>query len=188
MFILSQPSAFHTYVHSKLFIVVNLFAIIGSANCNRKGWAHDSEVLMGILDSVNAEFAHQLRIALWAEHLNLYKPEGRLVDGVAGAELWLNPTASAHAVQYNENANIEDKHTDIMWYVGQFWRSRRIMITFLHANLTYMRIFEASCFFRWSVLLLLQRLFSLEMMTHIHKEIRSQDVRDIIKDLSNQVQ
>ena len=115
VFILSHPSAFHTYVHSKLFIVVNLFAIIGSANCNRKGWTHDSEVLMGILDSVNAEFAHQLRIALWAEHLNLYKLEGRLVDGVAGAELWLNPTASAHVVQYNENANIEDKHTDIMW-------------------------------------------------------------------------
>jgi phosphatidylserine/phosphatidylglycerophosphate/cardiolipin synthase-like enzyme len=115
VFVLTPPGAFHTYVHSKMYIIDDQFTIIGSANCNRRGWTHDSEVVAGILDPVGSEFARQLRIALWAEHLNLDKADGRLADGVASADLWLNPPAGARIVRYNENAGIEDVHTDPMW-------------------------------------------------------------------------
>ncbi len=115
VFILSPPGAFHTYVHSKTYIIDDYFAITGSANCNRRGWTHDSEVVAGVLDTADGEFARRLRIALWAEHLNLDIADGRLADGVMGAELWMKPPVGARIAKYDENVGIEDVHTDVMW-------------------------------------------------------------------------
>jgi phosphatidylserine/phosphatidylglycerophosphate/cardiolipin synthase-like enzyme len=116
VFILSPSGAFHTYVHSKIYIVDDQFAIIGSANCNRRGWTHDSEAVAGILDTASGEFARQLRIALWAEHLNIDKTDGRLADGAVGADLWMSlPAGSTRIAQYDQNAGIERIHTDKDW-------------------------------------------------------------------------
>src|SRR5207249_2712906 len=75
------------YVHAKLYIIDDEFAVVGSANCNRRGWEHDSELMVGIYDeSTNGHyalsFAHRLRIRLWARHLNMRSAEGfaQLVD------------------------------------------------------------------------------------------------------------
>ena len=65
VFHLHPPGAPHTYVHAKMWIIDDEFAIIGSANCNRRSYAHDSEVMAGIYD-LERNFAKQLRIALWA--------------------------------------------------------------------------------------------------------------------------
>jgi phosphatidylserine/phosphatidylglycerophosphate/cardiolipin synthase-like enzyme len=85
------PNA-HTYVHAKTWIFDDEFAIIGSANCNRRSWTHDSEVVAGICDAGNGKdlrMPHRLRMRLWKEHLNL--PSIDLVrDGVNSADLWLN--------------------------------------------------------------------------------------------------
>lgn len=112
----------HTYVHAKTWIIDDEFAIIGSANCNRRGYTHDSEVVAGIFDSSSEEtpthhFAHNLRIQLWAEHLNMDTPSGRaqLNDGVASAVFWERPSAGAHIAPYDENINIESVHTDAAW-------------------------------------------------------------------------
>ena len=99
---LGPPGRRHTYVHSKMFIMDDQFAIIGSANCNRRGWTHDSEVMVGIADESSDavavhHFAHQLRIALWAEHLGL--PPADLVDGVASATHWLSPRPRGARIQ-----------------------------------------------------------------------------------------
>lgn len=54
-----------TYVHSKTWIIDGEVAIIGSANCNRRGWSHDSEVIAAIVDP---KLAGGLQRALWQLH------------------------------------------------------------------------------------------------------------------------
>jgi hypothetical protein len=84
-----------TYVHAKTWIFDDRFAIIGSANCNRRSLTHDSESSAGIYDGSNNNvltytFAHRLRIKLWAHHLGLDDERGyaELADGVASADEW----------------------------------------------------------------------------------------------------
>jgi phosphatidylserine/phosphatidylglycerophosphate/cardiolipin synthase-like enzyme len=93
------------------------FAIIGSANANRRGLTHDSEVTAGIYDPSDDPLPHRLRVALWAEHLNMDTPSGRasLADGVASARFWLSPPSGARIAPYDENADIEWLHTDTTW-------------------------------------------------------------------------
>jgi phosphatidylserine/phosphatidylglycerophosphate/cardiolipin synthase-like enzyme len=88
----------HSYVHAKTWIFDDQFAIIGSANVNRRSWTHDSEIDVGVYDeSTNSRssytFAHRLRISLWAEHLNMNTADGhvQLADGVAGSIHWFLP-------------------------------------------------------------------------------------------------
>ncbi|HEV2817122.1 MAG TPA: peptidoglycan-binding protein [Allosphingosinicella sp.] len=94
----------HTYVHAKCWMFDDELAVIGSANCNRRGWEHDSEMNAFIFDdripteaSVRT-FAQQLRMDLWAEHLDL--PAAALADGVASAAHWLRPPPSARVLPY----------------------------------------------------------------------------------------
>jgi phospholipase D1/2 len=60
------------YVHSKLMIIDDRYAVVGSANINDRSMAgtRDSEIAL-LIDSVEspAPFARTLRQALWAEHL-----------------------------------------------------------------------------------------------------------------------
>jgi phosphatidylserine/phosphatidylglycerophosphate/cardiolipin synthase-like enzyme len=94
----------HTYVHAKCWVFDDELAVIGSANCNRRGWDHDTELNAFIFDDrVPAEastrtFAQQLRMDLWAEHLAL--PPSRFVDGVTSAALWLRRPPLARVLPY----------------------------------------------------------------------------------------
>jgi phosphatidylserine/phosphatidylglycerophosphate/cardiolipin synthase-like enzyme len=91
----------HTYVHSKVWIIDDEFAVIGSVNSNQRSWMHDSEVAVGIYDTstdaTQPRLARALRIELWQEHLNMRTAEGaaQLHDGVAGAAHWLHPPTGA---------------------------------------------------------------------------------------------
>ncbi len=117
VFVLSPPGNAHTYVHAKMYVIDDRFAIIGSANGNRRSFTHDSEVTAGIFDGSSNPLAKQLRVDLWAEHLNMHSAADRvkLADGVASANYWLSPPAGARIAPYNENANIERIHTDVTW-------------------------------------------------------------------------
>jgi phosphatidylserine/phosphatidylglycerophosphate/cardiolipin synthase-like enzyme len=84
-----------TYVHAKTWVFDDKFAVIGSANCNYRGFTHDSEVSAGIYDaskdsSLTYTFAHRLRIKLWAHHLDMDHKQGwaELADGVASVDAW----------------------------------------------------------------------------------------------------
>ncbi|HSI16952.1 MAG TPA: S8 family serine peptidase [Sphingomonas sp.] len=93
----SAPNSFgrESYCHSKCWVIDDELAVIGSANCNRRGYQHDSEVDAFIFDDAisspplialaargeNAEisgsgltFAQQFRMRLWAEHLGVPAP------------------------------------------------------------------------------------------------------------------
>ncbi len=54
------------YVHAKVGVVDDRWATVGSANLNSRGVSHDAELNVAALD---AEFAHGLRLMLWAEHV-----------------------------------------------------------------------------------------------------------------------
>jgi phosphatidylserine/phosphatidylglycerophosphate/cardiolipin synthase-like enzyme len=54
------------YVHSKVAIVDDRWATIGSANLNSRGMSHDAELNLSVLDS---DFARALRLMLWTEHV-----------------------------------------------------------------------------------------------------------------------
>ena len=38
------------YVHAKAIVIDDVWAMVGSANLNRRSWTHDSEVACAVLD------------------------------------------------------------------------------------------------------------------------------------------
>lgn len=106
----------HDYVHSKTWVFDDELVVVGSANCNRRGYQHDSEVCAFIFDddppplvastalaarewtegggigSPLPTFAQRYRMRLWREHLGLDNKTptelAMLPDGVASAALW----------------------------------------------------------------------------------------------------
>lgn len=80
------------YVHSKTWIFDDKFAVIGSANVNRRGMTHDSEQAAGIFDKNLKKrlfFAHELRMNLWAKHLKMRPVD--LHDPIASSIHWFAP-------------------------------------------------------------------------------------------------
>jgi phosphatidylserine/phosphatidylglycerophosphate/cardiolipin synthase-like enzyme len=97
----------HTYVHAKTWVFDDEFAVIGSANCNNRGYNHDSEVVAGITDeSADApctlHFAHRYRMQLWAEHLNMRPAD--LFDPVAASVHWAAPAITSRIAVYDQDA------------------------------------------------------------------------------------
>ena len=100
----------HTKIHSKLWIFDDELAVIGSANCNRRGWESDSEANAFIFDDAgavernpispgNPSFAQALRMELWAEHLVM--PASTFADGAASVTHWDRLPAGACVERYN---------------------------------------------------------------------------------------
>ena len=74
------------YVHSKVCIIDDVWATVGSDNFNRRSWTHDSELTAAVVDEQRDRrepldpaglgdgartFARNLRLELWREHLDL---------------------------------------------------------------------------------------------------------------------
>jgi phosphatidylserine/phosphatidylglycerophosphate/cardiolipin synthase-like enzyme len=105
------PGTIGTYVHAKMWIMDDKFAIIGSANCGQRSYTHDSEVVAGIFDEskdapCTLHFAHSLRIKLWADHLNL-KPAD-VFDPIGSAIHWFKPSNLARVAVFNQNADTDN--------------------------------------------------------------------------------
>jgi phosphatidylserine/phosphatidylglycerophosphate/cardiolipin synthase-like enzyme len=56
------------YVHAKVCVVDDMWAIVGSDNFNRRSWTHDSELSCAVIDE-GGQFPRALRTALSREHL-----------------------------------------------------------------------------------------------------------------------
>lgn len=58
-------------VHSKISIIDDIWATVGSANCARRSLYLDAEIGVGVLDEASTTFAKRLRKDLWAEHCGI---------------------------------------------------------------------------------------------------------------------
>lgn len=112
------------YVHAKLAIIDDLWSTIGSANLNNRGMRDDAEINVAI---VNTNFAHDLRILLWAEHLGLIQDNEQFIlsrylshqplrpaDNQQAQEIWRNlvqkldnPLSGLHLFSENAQANLQ---------------------------------------------------------------------------------
>lgn len=61
--------------HSKIWIFDDAFALVSSANSNRRGYSSDSEIGVTILENIGEgiPFPQKLRTKLWMKHLNAKK-------------------------------------------------------------------------------------------------------------------
>jgi phosphatidylserine/phosphatidylglycerophosphate/cardiolipin synthase-like enzyme len=88
------------YVHSKVCVIDDVWAAVGSDNFNTSSWTHDSELTAAVLDSERdprepsdpaglgdgaRRFARELRLAMLRDHLDVDRDDD-LVDPVAAAE------------------------------------------------------------------------------------------------------
>lgn len=101
------------FVHSKTWIFDDEFCLVGSANCNRRGYSHDSELGAAVYDQNprgdRLFFAHDLRMRLWMKHLN---PDGDksisnrdLLDPIVAARFWSKPPPGAAIEPYDEDGD-----------------------------------------------------------------------------------
>jgi phosphatidylserine/phosphatidylglycerophosphate/cardiolipin synthase-like enzyme len=87
------------YVHSKTWVFDDGYVIMGSANCDNRGYTLDTEVVAGIADSnlidvrIGESFASDLRTTLWHKHLGI--PHALLRDWDKGIRFWRSPPPSA---------------------------------------------------------------------------------------------
>ena len=80
-----NPVGNPVYVHAKVVVIDDVWAMIGSDNLNRRSWTHDSELSCAVLDAERdpreprdpaglgdsaRTFARELRLELWREHLD----------------------------------------------------------------------------------------------------------------------
>lgn len=93
-------------VHTKLWIIDDEYAIVGSANCYRRSLFTDGEISAGILDedSSSNNFAVRMRLLLWGEHCGLYNDVDRapLTDLSLAIKIWdsswsIGPVSTAGA-------------------------------------------------------------------------------------------
>ena len=66
-------------IHSKVMLVDDELALVGSANIALRSMALCSEIHLAIIDEKN-EFARDLRFKLWAEHMELEEDDEVLID------------------------------------------------------------------------------------------------------------
>jgi phosphatidylserine/phosphatidylglycerophosphate/cardiolipin synthase-like enzyme len=109
------------YVHAKAVVIDDVWAMVGSANLNRRSWTHDSEVACAVLDQLPdlreptdpaglgdraRVFARQLRLRLWREHLGRGQDDDSdLLDPIGGFQVW---QATAARLQAWHQAGRED--------------------------------------------------------------------------------
>lgn len=112
------------YVHAKVAIIDDLWSTIGSANLNNRGMRDDAEINVAVL---HTDFARDLRILLWAEHLGLVNEDEQFIvsrylshqplrppDSERAMEIWRHlsqklgdPTAGAQLLHESARANFQ---------------------------------------------------------------------------------
>ena len=99
------------YVHAKVCVIDDTWAMIGSDNINARSWTHDSELSCAVMDATLDEreprdpaglgdgarlFARDLRLALSREHLGI-EETGHLHDAKAAFEEFAQSAAALDA-------------------------------------------------------------------------------------------
>ena len=127
----SQPVTSQIYVHSKLLIVDDRIAVIGSANINDRSMVgqRDSEIAVVVRDRyllaskmdgrdyAVGRFASSLRLSLWKEHLSLVGKEvPQLIDPICShtyRQIWMNTAIRNTKIYCSVFPFIEDLLRDL---------------------------------------------------------------------------
>jgi phosphatidylserine/phosphatidylglycerophosphate/cardiolipin synthase-like enzyme len=94
------------YIHSKTWIFDDVYLITGSANCNRRGYSHDSELDVGVYDQ-DKRFVRELRVKMWKNRLNTQGISGaplqdaQLNDFLSAARYWETPDKFGLTIESN---------------------------------------------------------------------------------------
>ena len=110
------------YIHSKVMIIDDIYAVIGSTNFNRRSMTHDTEIAVAVVDATIEDgvcrFARDLRRNLWGEHLNIKKSDPRLNDPVAAVSEWEKQAkAGKYRVRHHTTQTPQDEQP-IRWNKG----------------------------------------------------------------------
>jgi len=112
IFDLENGDACPIYVHAKVCVIDDVWAMVGSDNFNLRSWTHDSELSCAVLDTTEDQrtpldpaglgdrarvFARSLRLALWGEHLGRDADDPELLDLAASLGLWRQAAAELAA-------------------------------------------------------------------------------------------
>ncbi len=109
------------YVHAKTWVIDDVFAMIGSTNCGRRSYTHDSEASVQIIDenlwNGARAFARNYRMDLWGEHLGMLDAGLRpyLEDPTLALNFWQNPPPGSLHRPYDENESLGLVNTDFLW-------------------------------------------------------------------------
>jgi phosphatidylserine/phosphatidylglycerophosphate/cardiolipin synthase-like enzyme len=97
----------HLYVHSKMAVIDDELLLVGSANCNHRGWESDSELVLATFEDspTAASTAARLRTQLWAHHLNV--PVAAVADPVRSRGLW-DRAPTRHVCRYDPAGGRDD--------------------------------------------------------------------------------
>jgi phosphatidylserine/phosphatidylglycerophosphate/cardiolipin synthase-like enzyme len=102
------------YTHSKTWIFDDVFLITGSANCNRRGYSHDSELDIGVYDQ-NQTFVKDLRVRIWRRRLNAegmrrspIQPQ-ELSDFLGAAKFWEDPGRNGLPLDNSKTSNLSPR-------------------------------------------------------------------------------
>jgi phosphatidylserine/phosphatidylglycerophosphate/cardiolipin synthase-like enzyme len=93
VFDLSRSDDVPIYIHAKVCVVDDAWMTIGSDNFNRRSWTSDSELTCAVVDPVGTGLIRDLRLQLWAEHLDTTPDDPRLHDLGTGLALWRSTAA-----------------------------------------------------------------------------------------------
>jgi phosphatidylserine/phosphatidylglycerophosphate/cardiolipin synthase-like enzyme len=87
------------YVHAKVMIIDDVYAVIGSPNVNRRGMSHDTELAAAVVDGDIVDgvcrYARDLRRRLWGEHLNVAPTDPVVADPILAVAEWERQAAAA---------------------------------------------------------------------------------------------
>jgi phosphatidylserine/phosphatidylglycerophosphate/cardiolipin synthase-like enzyme len=111
------------YVHSKIWIVDDVCAKIGSSNCSRRSYTADTEMDLilvdGAIENGARTFVRRFRMDLWGEHLNLKGASKALLeDHMLALQFWLDIRPPGHRIRpYMHMEEIESVHSQVGWEV-----------------------------------------------------------------------
>ncbi len=112
------------FVHAKLWIVDDTVALITSANVNRRGYEHDSEIGVAFGGVHDVDHVRTLRERLWGIHLGPHAPAAG-TDPVTTLPLWQAPPAGAPVTKYDPAAGTDGNPVPVppapLLNADQFW-------------------------------------------------------------------
>jgi phosphatidylserine/phosphatidylglycerophosphate/cardiolipin synthase-like enzyme len=100
------------YVHSKTWVFDDELLIVGSANCNRRGYSHDSELDLAVYD-LDKTAIRDLRAKIWLRRLNTEGitkaalAEADVRDFLSAAKYWEKPAEYGLIIENNRMMSIE---------------------------------------------------------------------------------